>query len=85
MIAIQFTPDFTQNVFLVLGYIDPGILSMALQAFFVFLFGAMATFLVAPWKRLASLFRRKKEVAADGTGQSATERDGTIQETQRSS
>jgi len=44
----------------ILAYIDPGILSTALQAVFVFLFGALAAYFVGPWKWIAAVFRRGK-------------------------
>jgi len=48
-----------------LGYVDPGIVSTALQAAFVFLFGAMAGYLMAPWRWLVSLIRGRVAPAAD--------------------
>ena len=42
-----------------IAYIDPGLLSLALQAVFVFLFSALTAYLLAPWKWLTSIFRRK--------------------------
>lgn len=42
------------------AYIDPGVLSMALQAIFVFVFGAIATYIMAPWKWFSARFRGKK-------------------------
>ncbi len=48
-----------------LGYIDPGIVSTALQAAFVFLFGAMTAYLTAPWRWLQSWLPGRKASTAD--------------------
>jgi hypothetical protein len=42
-----------------LAYIDPGIVSLAIQSFCVLLFSAATGFLFGPWRWLASFFRRK--------------------------
>lgn len=42
-----------------LAYIDPGIVSLAIQSFCVLLFGLMSGFLFAPWRWVSSFFRRK--------------------------
>jgi hypothetical protein len=56
-------PDFCG----LFGYIDPGILSMALQALFLFIFGAITAYLMAPWKWLTSLVRRTKRPSDEET------------------
>ncbi len=61
---------FGQGFEPLLGYIDPGLLSMALQAFFVLIFGAATAFLFAPWRWFKSLFNRSKQA---GTGESVEE------------
>ena len=48
-----------------LGYVDPGIVSTALQAVFVFLFGAMTAYLAAPWRWIVSLLPGRKASPAD--------------------
>ncbi len=42
------------------AYIDPGVTSLAIQAFFALMFGAVATWLLAPWRIFTSLFHRGK-------------------------
>ncbi|MCH7729267.1 MAG: hypothetical protein IH991_22715 [Planctomycetes bacterium] len=51
-----------------LAYIDPGVTSLAIQAVFALMFGALATWLLAPWRFFASLFHRgKRKNAAEST------------------
>jgi len=49
----------------VLGYIDPGIVSAVIQGLFVLIFGAAATYLLAPWRWIQLLWRRKREGAGE--------------------
>lgn len=43
---------------MLIGYIDPGLISVAVQAAFVAFFGALTAYAVAPWRTLLSLFSR---------------------------
>ena len=50
------------------AYIDPGVTSLAIQAVFALMFGAVATWLLAPWRFFASLFHRgKRKDASEST------------------
>ena len=57
-------------MFNMLAYIDPGIISLAVQALFAAIFGAATVFLLGPrrwlvaiWRRLFSRSRRKPQVS----------------------
>ena len=52
-----------------LAYIDPGMVSIIVQAFFVIVFGAVATTLLGPWRWLTSVFGRNR----NATGTDAAE------------
>jgi hypothetical protein len=65
MLTLQAMWSFPAHDVFLPGYIDPGIVSMALQAVFVFLFGAMTAYLTAPWRWLRSLLPVRKVSAAD--------------------
>jgi hypothetical protein len=44
-----------------LGYIDPGVVSLAIQSFFVLIFSVSVGYLLGPWRWIVSFFRRKDE------------------------
>ncbi len=66
---------FGQDVSPMVAYIDPGLLSMAIQGFFILVFGALATYLTAPWRWFASMFRRKRIPADENAAEGNTERE----------
>ena len=55
----------TMSLGVPLAYIDPGIVSLAIQSFCVLVFSAAAGFLFGPWRWLASLFRRKDRSSSE--------------------
>ena len=82
MIVLHFPIAFGHSIPPVLAYIDPGILSMALQAVFVFLFGAVTAYFMVPWQWLASFFRRKSGDSTTTASEGPPERDSTNPDTQ---
>jgi len=58
---------------MLIAYIDPGILSVAVQTAFVVVFGSLAAYTMAPWRYLRSLFSRGQ--AAESSGEIATPSD----------
>jgi hypothetical protein len=46
----------------VFAYVDPGLISSLYQVLYVVIFGAVSTWIIAPWKYIKSLFKRKNKV-----------------------
>lgn len=59
------------------AYIDPGLLSAALQALFAIIFGVLAGYVLAPWRLIKRVFRRgKTESLAEDSQETHQEETG---------
>ena len=65
MMMLQASWPFLSDGLFPPGYVDPGIVSTAIQAMFIFLFGAMTAYLTAPWRWLMSLLPGNRASATD--------------------
>lgn len=61
----------------ILAYIDPGLLALALQGLFALIFGLFATYALLPWRMLKSLFRRKGTTESRAAEPVSPEADGS--------
>ena len=43
------------------AYVDPGLMGMLFQTFYVLVFGVLAAWVIKPWNYMKGLFKKKKE------------------------